>query len=96
MNREEAIRQSVIDAFATFVIERRTDLGMTQEDLASAAQLGIATIKRFESRKFMPDGKTLLKIAGALNCYLFMSPKEGEDKLTIAMRDRWRRPYDHN
>jgi transcriptional regulator with XRE-family HTH domain len=96
MNREEAIRKGVIDAFATFIVDRRKSLGMTQEDLAREANLGIATIKRFESRKFMPDGKSLLKIAAALDCYLFLTPREGDDPSTISMRDRWRRPYDQN
>jgi transcriptional regulator with XRE-family HTH domain len=96
MNREELIQQGVIDAFATFVIDRRKALGMTQEDLATAAGLGIATIKRFESRKFMPDGKNLLKIASALNCYLFMTPRDADDPDAKAMRERWRRPYDQN
>jgi transcriptional regulator with XRE-family HTH domain len=96
MNKEDTIRQGVIDAFATFVIERRKSLGMTQEDLAREANLGIATIKRFESRKFMPDGKSLLKIAAALDCYLFLTPREGDDPSTISMRERWRKPYDNN
>lgn len=52
------------------IIEKRKEIGMTQKDLAKAANLTQSVIARFENKKAMPQLDTLLKIVQALNCSL--------------------------
>jgi transcriptional regulator with XRE-family HTH domain len=58
MNREELIQQGVIDAFATFVIDRRKFLGMTQEDLATAAGWGLRPSNALSLANLCRTGRT--------------------------------------
>lgn len=56
------------DSIAGFIVSRRNQLGLTQQELAERADLGIATVKRIELAKYIPDGKSLLKLCHALGC----------------------------
>jgi transcriptional regulator with XRE-family HTH domain len=57
------------------LIEQRHNKGMTQQDLARAANLTQSVIARMESKKAMPQLDTLLKIAAALGCRLQIVPE---------------------
>ncbi len=57
---------SIIDR----LIEERHSRGMTQKDLAKAANLTQSVIARLESKKATPQLDTLLKVATALGCDL--------------------------
>ena len=57
---------NIIDA----LIARRKSQGMTQKDLAKAANLTQSAIARLESKKAIPQLDTLLKVASALGCTL--------------------------
>lgn len=46
---------------------RRTELGMTQEQLAKAVGAGQSTIAEIESNKHEPELETALRLAKALN-----------------------------
>ena len=50
------------------LIEERHNRGMTQRELAEAANLPQAAIGRFESKKVTPQLDTLIRVAEALNC----------------------------
>jgi transcriptional regulator with XRE-family HTH domain len=50
-----------------YIIEARTKQGVSQRKLAELSNLTNSTISRIESDTVMPDAKTLVKIAGALN-----------------------------
>lgn len=50
------------------LIEERHNKGMTQRDLAEAANLPQAAIGRLESKKHAPQLDTLMKVAQALQC----------------------------
>ena len=52
------------------LIEERHHRGMTQKDLAQAANLTQPVIARLESKKALPQLDTLLKVASALGCEL--------------------------
>ncbi len=52
------------------LIEHRHNRGMTQKELAEAANLTQSVIARLESKKATPQLDTLLKIATALGCDL--------------------------
>lgn len=52
------------------LIEERHNRGMTQKDLAKAANLTQSVIARLESKKTTPQLDTLLKIISALGCAL--------------------------
>ena len=56
------------------LIEQRHHRGMTQKDLAKAANLTQPVIARLESKKAMPQLDTLLKVAAALGCNLEVVP----------------------
>ena len=84
------------DMIAGFIVNRRQELGYTQAELAERAGLGRATVERIEGRKFLPDGKSLLKLCHALDCYFFFAEKESDDTLVKAMRRRWQRPGQDN
>ena len=52
------------------LIEERHNKGMTQKDLAQAANLTQPVIARLENKKATPQLDTLLKVAVALGCDL--------------------------
>lgn len=56
------------------LIEERHNRGMTQKDLAKAANLTQSVIARLESKKATPQLDTLLKITLALGCELQVVP----------------------
>lgn len=56
------------------LIEERRSRGMTQKELAAAANLTQAAIGRLESKRAMPQLDTLLKVANALGCTLEVIP----------------------
>lgn len=56
------------------LIEQRHNKGMTQKELAQAAQLTQSVIARLECKKAIPQLDTLLKVAAALGCELTITP----------------------
>ena len=56
------------------LIEERHKKGMTQKELAKAANLTQSVIARLESKKATPQLDTLLKVAAALDCSLEVVP----------------------
>lgn len=77
-----------------FLRQRREELGMTQQELADLADMGIATVKRFESGRFWLNLKQYLILCHHLKCYPFLGTYEGKDEFSKMMRDRWKRPAD--
>lgn len=56
------------------LIELRKSKGLTQRELAKAANLAQPAIARLESKAAIPQLDTLLKVANALNCELELVP----------------------
>lgn len=56
------------------LIEQRHNQGMTQKELAKAANLAQPAIARLESKAVIPQLDTLLKVAAALNYELELVP----------------------
>lgn len=56
------------------LIDERHQKGMTQKDLAKAANLTQSVIARLESKKAVPQLDTLLKVTAALGCDLAIIP----------------------
>lgn len=56
------------------LISQRQKQGLTQEELAQAANLTQSVIARLENKKTTPQLNTLLKITKALNCDLAIIP----------------------
>jgi len=94
MNTE--ILETSRNLIAGFLVSRRKELGMTQQDLADATGLGIQTIKRMEDAKFWPNLKQFLIVCHALNAYFFVEEKEGKGDYAKMMRERWTRKGDAN
>ena len=58
--------------YGKLIKERRTVLGLTQQDLSDYTELSLRIIKSVESEKGNPSLKTLEKIAGVLGLELIM------------------------
>ncbi len=65
---------------ASFLANRRKELGLTQIELAKSTGMGEATIKRVESGKFWINLKQYLILCQALNCYPFIAGKEKDEE----------------
>ena len=61
--------------YGDLIKERRSVLGLTQQDLADYTELSLRIIKSIESEKGNPSLKTLEKIAGVLGLELIMRVK---------------------
>ena len=61
--------------YGNLIKERRTMLGLTQQDLADYTELSLRIIKSVESVKGNPSLKTLEKIAEVLGLELIMKVK---------------------
>ncbi len=59
---------SPAEAFGRALRQRRTDAGLTQEQLALEAGLGRVFVSWLETGKKQPTFQTMLKLAGALGC----------------------------
>lgn len=57
------------------LIAQRHSRGMTQKDLAKAANLTQSVIARLESKKAVPQLDTLIKVTTALDCDLTIISK---------------------
>lgn len=79
-----------------FLRSRREELGMTQQELADASGMGVATIRRFEGGRFWLNLKQYLILCHHLRCYPFVSTHEGKDEFAKMMRERWQRNGDDN
>lgn len=66
--------QAAIERMAAFVAEQRHSRGLSQVELAEKSGLGIATIRRIETAKFAPDGKSLIKLSEALGVKFHFPP----------------------
>lgn len=62
------------------LIQQRKQKGMTQSQLAQAAELTQAAVARMESKKAVPQLNTLIKVVHALDCSLEVIPKKGENR----------------
>nr|DAO58707.1 MAG TPA: transcriptional regulator, y4mF family [Caudoviricetes sp.] len=78
MNLHYICRKEAIFCTMNYSIikERRTLLGLTQQDLADYTGLGLRTIKDVETGKGNPSVATLLKIAEVLGLELQLKVKE--------------------
>ncbi len=56
------------------IIQIRKEKGLTQKELAQAANLAQPAIARLESKAATPQLDTLLKVAAALGCDLALVP----------------------
>ena len=92
----EQLLNQARELIAGFLVNRRKEVGMTQQDLADATGLGIQTIKRMEDAKFWPNMKQFLIVCHALNAYFFVEEKEGKGDYAKMMRERWTRKGDVN
>lgn len=61
-----------------FFSGRRQELGLTQAEVADRARLGQPTVQRIEYGRNPPDGKSLFKVCGALQCIFHPAAFEGE------------------
>src|SRR5690625_7251494 len=65
-NEYEMIKKMIGD----FLQQRREEVGLTQAGVAESAGIRERTVQRIESGKFIPGGKTLLRLCEALSLQL--------------------------
>ena len=73
---DKKVLQEAGKLIASFLKERRIELGLSCDDLAKLCGVSRATIWRVEENKFLPHLELFLKITHHLNCYLFLETKE--------------------
>ncbi|MDD4291970.1 MAG: helix-turn-helix domain-containing protein [Clostridia bacterium] len=86
---DEKILYEARKLIAGFIVARRRELGITQEQLAEKCGVGIATIKRLELGKFWLNLKQLLIICHSLDLFFFVGEKESDEDYSKVMRERW-------
>ena len=86
---EDAVLKEARRLIGEMIARRRAALGMTQEELAEKAGIGIATVKVIEIGKFYVSLKILLKMCYALDLYFYFEEKESEADLAKLMREKW-------
>lgn len=74
---------------AGFFKQRREELNMTQEELAEKTDVGLSTIKRFESARFWPVLKHFLIFCEALNLSPSVIPFDSSAAFIETMRKQW-------
>ena len=74
---------------ASFLKNRRKELGLTQAQLAERCGMKQESIARMEASKFYLNTKQLWILCNALDLYFFLEEKESTSPTTISMRDRW-------
>jgi len=74
---------------ADFLKNRREELGISQKELADKCGVQWGTISRIENGKFMPNLDLFLTLTHHLNCYFFLTEKEGDHPDAKWMRERW-------
>ncbi len=55
-----------------YLVDKRKERGMTQEELGNATNLTQSVIARFEAKKVIPRLDTVLKIINALGCRFYL------------------------
>lgn len=70
-----------------FLKNRRVELGMSQDKLAELSNMGVATIRRFESGKFWLNLKQYLILCHHLKCYPFLAESDSKHPLAKDMRE---------
>ncbi len=74
---------------ASFLKDRRIELNISQEELATLCGVQRQTIQKIEYGKFLPNLELFLKLAHHLKCYFFLEAKDGEGESAKMMRERW-------
>jgi transcriptional regulator with XRE-family HTH domain len=67
----------------------REEKGLTQEQLGEMMELDRSTIAKIEKGKWSFSIDMLSRFCVALDMYLFLVPKNSNDSLSQAMKDRW-------
>lgn len=73
-------------AFAKALYDRRTELGLTQAELAARAGLTQSKISRIEGSDTVPTLPLLLRLAAALNSSLNIDLNEDDTLVTFKVR----------
>jgi len=84
---KEEVLYEARNKIAGFLLARRKELGMTQDELAEKAGLGVATIRRIESARFWMNVQQLLMLCHALDCFFFMEAKNADTAHAEKMRE---------
>lgn len=79
--RDEAARLAPYEALARFVIRRRSELGLTQAQLAKRMGTSHSAISRIESGQHATSVDTLRRLAGALETHLVVGFHDHPERL---------------
>jgi len=82
--RAEWDRQAFAFSVAKMVYERRTGLGLTQENLAERAGTTGSAISRIESGRHTASILSLQKVAAALNAHLVVTFEDESPSVAVA------------
>lgn len=71
-----------LSEFGTYVVERRIALGLTQQDVADLADVGLSSVRTLEGGRSSPTLTVTLRILDALGLTLVALPTGNAVKLT--------------
>lgn len=70
--------------------------GLSTYDIARITGFKQPNVHRMLTAKYAPTLDNFIRLADALDAYIFIIDKNADDDLTQLMRDRWRRPGDQD
>lgn len=85
----EKVLEEARKLIAGFLLQRREELQLTQQELADLCGFHRNTIVNIEAGKFWPNMKQYLIIAHHLKCYPFLATYEGDNEYSKMMRKHW-------
>jgi len=85
----ETILNEARNLIASFLKNRRLELGMSQQDLADQTGMARATINRMEQGLFWLGMKQYLLICEALHLFPAIAEMEADDEIAKALRKNW-------
>lgn len=85
----ELVLNDALRMTADFMKSRRTELGLTQDELADACGISRITISRFEQGKYWLNLKQYFKICGKLHLIPTIVGIESTDQAAVDMRLNW-------
>lgn len=81
----ETARKMLLDYLKEQIEEKK----ISQKDLSEKTGFTQSNISRMLSAKYPPTLDSLLILADASNCYIFVIDKDADDDLCETMRNRW-------
>ncbi|HAN78652.1 MAG TPA: hypothetical protein DCQ31_13260 [Bacteroidales bacterium] len=79
-----------------YIADTAAEKGITQEQIAEFTGLKQSNVSRMLAGRYSPSLRNFLKIAQAVNCFIFIADKDSDDELATIMKERWKQNENPN